>query len=251
MTALPSSARLLDAWRQGTMAELAVVPVSTVTPVPASLDSVASSRLSAVTRCLVPYGGLRRARLRAGEAVIVNGATGDFGGAAVHVARAMGAARIVAAGRNKTALGALGRLDRVVPVRLTGDVDGDAAALRDAAGCGADCALDLVGNAADTAATQATLAALDRGGRLVLMGSATAPLTIDYTQLMLSNREIIGNFMYPASVPAEVLQLVAAGLLDLAAFEIAEFPLDELPAAMDAAARPGGRLVVLTTAAYP
>jgi alcohol dehydrogenase len=244
MTADPAAAPLLNGWPHGTLAERALVPASTVTPVPERLAAVPSPRLAVAARMLVPYGGLRRARLAAGETVIVTGATGAFGRAGVHVARALGAAAVVAAGRNQHVLDTLAGRGRGVPVQLTGDVPGDTAALRSAAGGAAACALDLVGGAASTAATRAALDALGRGGRLVLMGTATAPLDIDYTALMLTGREVIGHFMYPPEAPAEVLALAAAGLLDLAAVEVASYPLADLDAAMDAAAQPGAPLVV-------
>jgi alcohol dehydrogenase len=249
MTAEPAAAPLLDGWPHGTLADRALVPASTVTPVPDRLAAVPGSRLAVAARMLVPYGGLRRARLAAGETVIATGATGAFGQAGVHVALALGAATVVAAGRNPAVLGTLAELDRVVPVQLTGDVAADTAALRSAAGGGAHCALDLIGGATSTAATRAALDALGPGGRLVLMGSATAPLTLDYTALMLTGREVIGQFMYPPRAPAEVLALAAAGLLDLAAVEVAEYPLAGLETAMDAAARPGAPLVVTVPSA--
>ncbi|HWG11905.1 MAG TPA: zinc-binding alcohol dehydrogenase family protein [Streptosporangiaceae bacterium] len=246
MTAGPAARPLLDGWPHGTLADRAMVPASTVTPVPDQLSAVPSSRLAVATRMLVPYGGLRRARLAAGETVIVTGATGTFGRAGVHVARALGAATVVGAGRNPSVLATLAGLDRVVPVQLTGDVAADTAALRSAAGGRAACALDLIGGATSTAATRAALDALGRGGRLVLMGSASAPLTVDYTALMLTGREIIGQFMYPPQAAAEVLALAAAGLLDLDAVEVAGYPLAELETAVDAAAEPGGPLVVVS-----
>jgi alcohol dehydrogenase len=49
--------------------------------------------LTAITRCIVPFGGLVRGRLSAGETVIVNGASGPHGSAAVLVALAMGCGR--------------------------------------------------------------------------------------------------------------------------------------------------------------
>jgi alcohol dehydrogenase len=245
MTAEPAARALLEGWPDGTLAERALVPASTVTPVPAELSAVPSSRLAVATRMLVPYGGLRRGRLAAGETVIVTGATGAFGQAGVHVARALGAARVIAAGRNQSVLDTLVTFGRVIPVGLTGDISADAAALRSAAGGGASCALDLIGGATSTAATRAALDALGRGGRLVLMGSASAPLAVDYTALMLTGREIIGQFMYPPQAPAEVMALAGAGLLDLDAVAVATYPLAELEPAMDAAAEPGGPLVVV------
>ncbi len=50
---------------------------------------------------LVPYGGLLAANLQAGRTLLVSGATGNFGSAAVAVALAMGAGCVVAPGRNE------------------------------------------------------------------------------------------------------------------------------------------------------
>jgi NADPH:quinone reductase-like Zn-dependent oxidoreductase len=71
---------------------------------------------------------------RAGEALIINGATGAYSGAAVLVALAMGTSRVVAAGRKKEMLDQITKAggSRVCPVVLSGDVEQDAAALRNA-----------------------------------------------------------------------------------------------------------------------
>ncbi|WDK21243.1 alcohol dehydrogenase GroES domain-containing protein [Colletotrichum graminicola] len=70
---------------------------------------------------VVPYGGLRDINLIAVEAVLISPANGKFGGAAVHVALAMGA-RVIAMGRNETVLGELRDLSpgRVETVKLSG-----------------------------------------------------------------------------------------------------------------------------------
>jgi len=51
-----------------------------------------------------PYGGFLRGEFQVGETAIVNGASGYFGSAAVLIALAMGAARVVAAGHDRAAL---------------------------------------------------------------------------------------------------------------------------------------------------
>jgi alcohol dehydrogenase len=181
LTAEPDSAPLLDRWRDGTLAELTLAPAAAVTPVPAGLDNQDGARLAALSRCVVPYGGLLRARLAPGETVVIHGATGAYGSAAVLVAIALGASHVVAAGRNRDALERLGALPRVIPVAMTGDAAADTRALRDAAGT-PDCALDMVGRANSADGTLATLHALGRGGRLVLMGSMTVPLPVDYAR---------------------------------------------------------------------
>jgi alcohol dehydrogenase len=196
---------------------------------------------------VIPYGGLVRGRLRAGETLIVNGATGSYGTAAVLLALAMGAGRVVAVGRNAQALEAVARAagPRVTTVTLTHDVPRDASALRTSAGGGAQMAFDMVGQAKDPQATLAALHALRRGGRLVLMGSMVPDLPVPYTTLMLNSWEIIGQFMYPPGAYRQVLDLLRSGLLDITPIRPTVFPLEALPAAMDAAATAGNLACVV------
>jgi len=235
LTAYGDGQRVQADWRDGTLAEYALLPAAAVTPVD-GLDHLDATQLAVAPRHLVPYGGLLRGRLAAGETVIVVGATGAFGGAAALLALAMGAGRVLAAGRNRDALASLARIagPRLVPIALTGDVDADAATLR-AAGP-AELAFDMVGHASDPNATLAALRALRRRGRLVLMGSMTVSLPIPYNEVMLGDLEIIGQFMYPADAGSRLLALVRGGLLDLTRITPRVYPIADLPAALDAAA---------------
>jgi alcohol dehydrogenase len=238
ITAFGSDAEKVQAdWRDGTLAEYALWPAAAVTPVE-GLSHLDSTQLAVLMRYIVPFGGLLRGRLAAGETLIVTGATGAYGGAAVLLAIAMGAGRVVAAGRNAAALDAVARAggSRVVPVALTGDIQADAITLGAAANGGAQMAFDMVGAASDPNATLAALRSLRRGGRLVLMGSMSVPLPLSYMELMANSWEVIGNFMYPADAWRRLLDMVRAGLLDTGAIRPRVFPLGELPEAMEAAA---------------
>lgn len=213
------------------------------------LDAFDATQLAALTRFAVPYGGLLRGRLAAGETLIVTGATGAYGSAAVLLALALGAARVVAAGRNAEKLDRITRVggSRVVPVALSGDTEADAAKLRQAADGGADIALDMVGNARDPNATLAALRALRREGRLVLMGSMSSPLPISYMEVMMNGLEIIGQFMYPRDTFLRLAGLVRAGLLDIRAIRARSFPLENLAEAIGAAAKAGALEYVVVT----
>ncbi len=236
----PGSERMLADWPDGTLAEYALAPVAAVTPAE-GLDAIPAEALAVLNRFIVPFGGLLRGRLAAGETLVVNGATGAYGTAAVLLGLALGAGRVVAAGRNRAGLAAVAEAGgaRVVPVALGGDVARDATALREAAGGGAQLAFDMVGRATDPNATLAALRSLRRGGRLVLMGSMTAPLSLDYGEVMLNDWEIIGQFMYPAGAYRRLVGLLRSGLLDIAPIRPRCFPLADLPAAMAAAAQAG------------
>jgi alcohol dehydrogenase len=246
LTSAPESASMLAEWPDGTLAEYALVPVEAATPLD-GLDGFDWAELAALSRFIVPYGGLLRGRLQAGETLVVNGATGAFGTAAVLIGVAMGAARVVAAGRNAAALGEVAKAagGRVATVALSGDVAGDMKAIRKAAGGGAQIAFDMVGGATDPRSTLAALTSLRRGGRLVIMGSMTVDLPLPYTAVMLNDWEILGQFMYPAAAYRRLLDLVRAGLLDLRAVRPRVFPLSALPEAMEAAASAGSLEIVV------
>src|SRR6476619_2088749 len=82
------------------------LPTENATPIGA-IDARDAGRWCALGTLLVPYGGFLAAHLQAGEIVLVNGATGGFGSAAVAVALGMGAQCVVATGRNEQALAEL------------------------------------------------------------------------------------------------------------------------------------------------
>jgi alcohol dehydrogenase len=212
ITAGPGGKSLQADWRDGTLAEYVHIPKTCVTPIE-GLDAVSAAQLSVLPRFAVPYGGLLRGRLAAGETIVVTGATGAYGTAAVLLSLALGAGRVIAAGRNRTALEALARLGgpRVASVVLSGDVEADAKALRAAGDGGAHMAFDIVGGAQDPNATLAALKSLRRGGRLVLMGSMGVPLPISYLEVMLNNLEIIGQFMYPRDAFMRLVDLAPGG----------------------------------------
>ena len=237
LTAGPGAAPMLADWPDGTLADYALAPVEAVTPLD-GLDALDAADLASISRFIVPYGGLLRGRLAAGETLIVNGATGAYGTAAVLLGVAMGAARVIAAGRNASALDVVAAAagPRVRTVALSGDVAADAKAILAASAGGAHLAFDMVGGAGDPRSTLAALTSLRRNGRLVLMGSMTVDLPVPYTTVMLNGWEILGQFMYPASAYRRLIELVRAGLLDLGAIKPRVFALDALREAMEAAA---------------
>jgi alcohol dehydrogenase len=242
LTSISADSGALQAdWPDGTFAEYALMPASVLTPC-AGLDAVAPARLAALAKFAVPFGGLLRARFEPGETLIVNGASGYFGSAAVLLGLALGAARVVAAARDAPSLEALRVAGgaRVTAIALSGDESRDVARLREASGGGAHAAIDLVGRATDARSTLATLRSLRRGGRLVLMGSMTAPLELAYGELMLQDWSVLGCFMYPRDAIARLLELVRAGLLDLSRVRLASHALADLPAAMAVAAKMRG-----------
>src|SRR6202035_118262 len=108
LTSSPDAAAVLADWPDGTLAEYALLPAAAVTPA-GGWEKCDATDLVTIGRCIIPFGGLLRGRLAAGETLVVNGATGAYGTAAVLLGVAMGAARVIAAGRNQAALEAVAR----------------------------------------------------------------------------------------------------------------------------------------------
>ncbi len=125
---------------QGAMAERVTVPNGQWIPLPDDLDDhTAAAIANAGTSSWAALTD--RARLRAGETVLVNGATGASGQLAVRIARHLGASRVIATGRNQAVLDTLGA-DAVV--RLDGDENALRVAVSEYFGAGVDVVLDYL-----------------------------------------------------------------------------------------------------------
>lgn len=246
------SAGMQQIFPHGTWREVVDVPASTLVSLD-GLEHESAERLAALARFAVPFGGLRRGALVAGETVVINGASGAFGSAAVLAALAMGAEKVVALGRRVDALQRLMELanaqgrGRVVPIGLSGDVRADAEAIRRAAGGDVDFGFDMVGQARDAAGTLAALHSLRRGGRLVLMGSMQVPLPIPYGEMLRNNWSLIGHFMYAPADYRALVALVRAGLLRLDAIDAHAFPFARMEEAIDAAGTAGSLEAAVVT----
>ncbi len=240
----PAALPLHQFYHHGSFAEQMLVPTENITPI-GEIDAGEAGRWTAMGRLLVPYGGLLAGGLRAGEVLVVNGATGGFGGAGVAVALAMGAGRVVAAGRNAQTLEDLARIygPRVRPARMTGDEAADRATIVEAAGTPIDMVLDFLPREAAAHQVMAAALAVRHGGRIILMGGLrgqSGALPFDYNWLMHNDVTVRGKWMYEREAIPRMIQMIRGGLIDLVQFEMAEFPLDDANAAIAHAAANAG-----------
>lgn len=95
----------------GGLAEFLLASRATCIPVSDGLDSVVAAAIGAVGTSADL--ALRKAGLRAGESVLVLGATGPLGAAIVQLARLAGAKRVIAAGRDRERLARVPAADGV------------------------------------------------------------------------------------------------------------------------------------------
>jgi alcohol dehydrogenase len=232
-------------FRHGSFAERMRLPTENVKRLGAITPDEAT-QWCALGTLLVPYGGFLAANLQAGETVLVSGATGNFGSAAVAVALAMGAACVVAPGRNETILADLARRfgDRVRSVRLSGNEADDREAMRRAAPGPIDCVLDIMPPSVGTSVVRAALMTVRPYGRVVLMGGVGmlggAGLDLPYPWIMRNCVTIHGAWMYPPDAAARLIALVRAGLLKLDEYQATAFDLDHVNEAVAHAAGNGG-----------
>jgi alcohol dehydrogenase len=233
-------------YHHGAFAERMLVPAENVTPI-GDIDEADAGRWTALGRLLVPFGGLLAGDLEAGETLVVNGATGGFGGAGVAVALAMGAGRVVAAGRNARTLEDLARRfgSRVRTAQMTGAEADDRRLIGEAAGGPIDMVLDFLPREASAPQVRAAALAVRLGGRVILMGGlrgAEGDLGLNYSWLMHNEVTVRGVWMYRREAIPRMVQMVRAGLIDLEQFDLTEFRLDDANEAVAfAAANPGPR----------
>ncbi|MFH8383507.1 alcohol dehydrogenase catalytic domain-containing protein [Kitasatospora sp. NPDC018058] len=241
--------RLHRHFGQGSFAEQLLIPTENAFPI-GPISQAQAGRWSALTLCLVPYGGLVAGDLRAGETVLVSGATGNFGSAAVAVALAMGAGRVIAPGRNEAMLEELERRfgPRLRTVRLSGDEDGDRERMKQAAQGPIDLVLDMLPPSVGATPVRTAAMTVREYGRVVLMGGVGTlggdDLALPYPWIMRNNITIRGQWLCPRPAVTRLIDMANAGLLGLGAFEITEFALDDASQAVTHAADRGGRFAL-------
>jgi NADPH2:quinone reductase len=152
----------------GSLAERAVSRDQTV----ALPDSVPDGVAAALgTPGIAAYLALtRRAQMKAGETVLVLGATGVLGAIAVQVARLLGAGRIIAGGRDQKGLARARELGAHATVDLK-QTDGLTERIREASGGELQIVIDPVWGVPGVAAMEA----MSPLGRFVQLGQSAGP----------------------------------------------------------------------------
>lgn len=103
----------------GSLAELCPINARRCVDLPDSLDDITAAAIANPGMSALA-GLVERGKLVAGETVLVNGATGTAGRVAVQLAKYLGAARVIATGRNAAELEEIKQIgaDTVIPFTL-------------------------------------------------------------------------------------------------------------------------------------
>jgi len=168
----------------GGFAEVAVAPEFLTFPLPKGLDLAQGAGLILNTH--TAYFALRlRGRLEAGETVLVHGAAGGVGSAALQVAKGLGARTVAVV--SSDAKERIAREAGADEVLRSGGAWKDEA--RELTGGGVDVVIDPVGGDRFTD----SLRALGEGGRLVVVGFTGGAIpTVKVNRLLLNNTEVVG-----------------------------------------------------------
>lgn len=178
-----------------------------------------------------------RTGLRPGETVVIAGASGGVGTAAIQLCRLRGARIIAIAARSKSSvlreLGAETVVDRETPEM--------AEAIRTAADGDVDVALDVVGGRT----FHHLVGALRRGGRYSSSGAISGPIVdFDLRQLIYKDLQLTGATIVPPGTARRLIDLIERGLLR--PLVAAEYALADLAKAQQAFMEKGhvGNIVV-------
>ncbi|HEX7091681.1 MAG TPA: zinc-binding dehydrogenase [Longimicrobiales bacterium] len=198
--------RILGEHTWGGMAEYVAVPARNLFAIPDDADFASAAAAPLVF--LTAWRGLTtRARLGAGEAVLITGASGGVATAAIQIARLLGAhVYAVTTAENVDRVRGLGA--DVVYDRTA--VDFSREVWKDTGKRGVDVVFDSVGQAL----WQQNLRALARGGRLVTYGATTGPAGETAIPLVFWKQlAILGTTMSNRREFEEVMGLVFSGRL--------------------------------------
>jgi NADPH2:quinone reductase len=187
----------------GAMAEHTVAPRAFCFPVPAGIDDDTAAAL--------PNPGVsawlsltHRAKLAAGETVLILGATGVTGQLAVQIAKRLGAKRVIGAGRNERVIGKLRELGADATIQLNQPEESlKEAFAREAGNAGFGVIIDYVwGRPTETllaAITKSEFAKVTNETRLVQVGeSAGATIALPAAVLRSTALTILGTAGIPA-----------------------------------------------------
>lgn len=233
----------------GTMASTAVVDPRRSVEIPAGVDPVLIA--AAMNPAMSSWVALRRRISCApGQSVLVLGATGNAGQLAVQIARHLGAASVVAAGRDPERLELLTDLGATTVVSQAGDPAEAAGRLGEAA-ADVDVVIDYTwGTPTELAIPALVTRRTDRSKQLtwIQIGSmAGLEISLPSFVLRAANLQLIGSgqgSVSAAGIVAELPSLVAllaAGTLTVDPLAV---PLSEVEAAWGAPTEPGQRVVL-------
>ena len=205
----------------GSMSEKTVVPLTQCLALPDELDDIKAAAIA--NPGMSSWAAYtERAKLKAGETVLVNGATGTAGRLAVQIAKHLGAKKVIATARNADALKSVAALGADVTIPLVEDGIALEDTFKEQFAAGVDVVIDyLWGQSAE---------------RLLIAGAKAGPEAVPIRFVQIGS--VSGSDI---TLPSAVLRSSA---IELMGSGIGSFPLDRFVDAI------GGLLHAATPAGF-
>ena len=217
----------------GGFCDYTVIPESNIFPLPDNIDVAESLMLSAALPAAVH--AVRRSRMTTGDRVVVSGA-GSIGFAVCQVARAYGAAAIVAADVSDHQLGAVAsHVDETVNVA---GMSSDEAAQAIGAALGVTHGVDVAfETAGQIRSVETSIKSVRPGGTTLMMGICDGPTSITFENYLAEfvRREVslVTTFGYTRADFIAGNRLYGSGRFDLASLLGPTIGLEDIPQTLD------------------
>jgi alcohol dehydrogenase len=230
---------IMRAYPYGGLAQFITAPASALVKLPDTMSFEAAARLGYLGTA---YAAMKKIGVGPGQALLINGISGQLGLNAAQLALAMGATTILGTGRNAAVLE---RVKALAPGRIDVLAVADAAAQPDPLvawakaatdGDGVDGMIDCLPPGAPGSAMMRALYCLRRGGRAVNVGAVMETLPLNAFWLMTNRIGLQGSVWFTTGEGEEMAAMAGAGTLDLSALEHRVSPLskvNEVLAGMD------------------
>lgn len=221
-----TSWHLLGETVRGTFAEYVVVPAGNVLPLPDSFAAVDAAAAGLVFHTAW-HSLITRGKLKAGETLLVVGASGGVNTAVIQIGRFAGAT-VYAVGSSAEKLALAEKLGAQVLIDRSDEENWSKAAYMASGRVGLDVVVDNVG----AGTFNMSLRAARRGGRILTVGNtAGATFEIDNRYIFGKHLSVIGSTMGTHRDFAKVMGLIFAGKLKPVVDR--RYPLREMAAAQE------------------
>ncbi|HEX4040747.1 MAG TPA: alcohol dehydrogenase catalytic domain-containing protein [Xanthobacteraceae bacterium] len=233
------SQEIMRAYPYGGLAQFITAPATALVKLPDTMSFPAAARLGYLGTA---YAAMKKIGVGPGQALLINGISGQLGLNAAQLALAMGATKILGTGRNAALLD---RVKALAPQRIDVHSVADAASQPDplvawakaaSGGHGVDGMIDCLPPGAPASAMMRAFYCLRRGGHAVNVGAVMETLPLNAFWLMTNRIGLQGSVWFTTGEGEEMAAMVGAGTLDLSALEHRVSPLsqvNEVLAAMD------------------
>lgn len=226
----PESQQIFDMYPYGGFCEYMLAPQYAVAKLTDNISFYEAARFGYIGTA---YSALKKIGPLVGKSLIINGISGTLGVGALISALGLGVTRIFGTGRNRELLE---RVKAVAPRRVE-VFSTDDGAIKEwvksrTGGEGADLMIDTLGAMAPIAALEDAIGGVRRGGRIINVGGTDGEIHFNPKVLMDEQMQLMGSVWFSTAEAYEMIEMAAAGTLDLSIFEHQAFKLEDINTAL-------------------